>query len=137
MKRKPINESLLAGIHWFIIWAGVIGLGVVGTIFFVFQSVNLALAQTLAVTSSVIYQMLRAISCGRLKPFDLRINRWLVIAVSLSLIAHFWLLASPYAHVFKFVSLSELAPIHFVWILWLPFIGYILGELSKYQKIWK
>ena len=29
MKRKPVDESLLAGINGFIIWAGVIGIGVV------------------------------------------------------------------------------------------------------------
>lgn len=49
MKRKPVNESLLAGIKGFIIWAGIIGFVVVGTLFFVFIE-NLVLAQTLAVT---------------------------------------------------------------------------------------
>jgi Ca2+-transporting ATPase len=88
MKRKPVDESLLAGINGFIIWAGVIGLGVVGTVFFTFVD-NLPLAQTLAVTSSVIYQMMRALSCGRLRAFDLRVNKWLIIAVITSLIAHF------------------------------------------------
>jgi len=37
MKRKPVDEGLLAGINGFIIWSGIIGLGVVGTIFFIFQ----------------------------------------------------------------------------------------------------
>ncbi len=136
MKRKPVDESLLAGIQGFIIWAGIIGIGVVGTIFFVFQSVNLALAQTLTVTSSVIYQMLRSLSCGRLKAFDLRVNRWLIAAIMTSLIVHFWLLASPYSWVFGFVSLWDFSAVHFAWIFWLPFIGYILGELSKYKRIW-
>ena len=136
MKRKPIDESLLAGIQGFIIWAGIIGIGVVGTIFFVFQSVNLMVAQTLAVTASVVYQMLRSFSCGRLRPFDFRVNKWLIIAISTSLFVHFWLLASPFASVFSFVSLWDFEPIYFVWILWLPIIGYILGELSKYRKLW-
>lgn len=136
MKRKPIDESLLAGIKGFIIWAGVIGIATVGTIFFVFQRVDLALAQTLAVTSSVIYQMLRSLSCGRLKPFDLRVNWWLMIAIESSLIIHFWLLASPYASVFGFVSLWEFKPEYFMWIFWLPILGYILGEFSKYKKVW-
>ncbi len=116
MKRKPINESLLAGITGFILWAGIIGLFVVGTIFLVFQGVNLMLAQTLAVTSSVIYQMLRSLSCGRLKPFDVRVNMWLIAAIMVSLIVHFGLLASPYAGTFKFVSLWDLEPVHFAWI---------------------
>lgn len=136
MKRKPVDESLLAGIQGFIIWAGIIGMVVVGTVFFVFQSVNLMLAQTLAVTTSVVYQMLRSFSCGRLKPFDFRVNKWLIIAIITSLVAHFWLLASPFAGVFDFVSLWDFEPIYFVWILWLPIIGYILGEFSKYKKIW-
>lgn len=136
MKRKPIDESLLAGIQGFIIWAGIIGIGVVGTVFFVFQSVNLMLAQTLSVTTSVIYQMLRSFSCGRLRPFDFRVNKWLIIAISTSLAVHFWLLASPFATVFGFIPLGDFEPIYFVWVLWLPIIGYILGELSKYRKIW-
>lgn len=136
MKRKPIDESLLAGIQGFIIWAGIIGIGVVGTVFFAFQSLNLMLAQTLAVTTSVIYQMLRSFSCGRLRPFDFRVNKWLIIAISTSLAVHFWLLASPFASVFGFVSLWDFEPVYFVWMLWLPIIGYILGELSKYRKIW-
>jgi Ca2+-transporting ATPase len=136
MKRKPINESLLAGINGFIIWAGIIGICVVWAVFFAFQKIDLVLAQTLAVATSVVYQMLRSLSCGRLKPFDLHVNKWLIVAIVTSLVAHFWLLASPYAHVFKFVSLWDFQPIYFVWIFWLPFIGYILGELSKYKK-WK
>ncbi len=136
MKRKPVDESLLAGIQGFIIWAGIIGMSVVGTIFFVFQGINLALAQTLAVTSSVVYQMLRSLSCGRLKPFDVHVNGWLMIAIEVSLVVHFWLLASPYAEVFGFVSLWEFKPEYFAWIFWLPIIGYILGEFSKYKKIW-
>lgn len=135
MKRKPVDESLLAGINGFIIWAGIVGFFVVWTIFFNFAG-NLVLAQTLAVTSSVIYQMMRALSCGRLKPFDIKVNKWLLFAILVSLTAHFWLLASPYAWTFKFMSLWEFEPIHFAWIFWLPVVGYILGELSKYKKIW-
>jgi len=136
MKRKPVDEGLLAGINGFIIWSGIIGLGVVGTIFFIFQKWDLALAQTLTVTCSVIYQMLRSLSCARLKAFDLRVNKWLFVAVSFSLVVHFGLLASPFAGVFKFVSLWDFEPIHFAWIIGLPILGYILGEFSKYKKLW-
>jgi P-type Ca2+ transporter type 2C len=136
MQRKPINESLLAGINWFIIWAGIIGIFVVGAVFLVFQGKSLMLAQTLAVATSVVYQMLRSLSCWRLKPFDLHVNKWLICAILTSLIVHFGLLASPYAETFKFVSLWEFEPAYFVWIFWLPLIGYILGEFSKYKKIW-
>ena len=136
MKRKPVDEWLLAGINGFIIWAGVIGFAVVGSIFFMYQGSNLALAQTLAVTSSVIYQMLRSVSCGRLKPFDFRINKWLFIAVWVSLVAHFGLLASPYAGIFKFVSLWDFQARDFAWIIGLPILGFILGEFSKIKKLW-
>lgn len=136
MKRKPVNESLLAGIQGFIIWAGIIGMAVVGTIFFIFQGINLMLAQTLAVTSSVVYQMLRSLSCGRLKAFDIRVNKWLLVATTTSLVVHFGLLASPYASVFWFIPLREFRGEYFLWIFWLPVIGYILGEFSKYKKIW-
>ena len=75
------------------------------------------LAQTLTVTSSVVYQMLRSLSCARLRAFDFQVNKWLVIAIMTSLVAHFGLLASPYAHVFDFVSLWEFKPMYFFWIL--------------------
>lgn|GEM_PF-1484484 len=86
-------------------------------------------------TCSVIYQMLRSLSCARLKAFDLRVNKWLFVAVSFSLVVHFGLLASPFAGVFKFVSLWDFEPIHFAWIIGLPILGYILGEFSKYKKL--
>lgn len=61
--------------------------------------------------------MMRALSCGRLKAFDIRVNKWLFIAIMTSILVHFGLLASPYAATFKFVPLSEFQPIYFVWIL--------------------
>jgi len=36
-----------------------------------FYKENLQLAQTLAVATSVVYQMLRSLGCGRLTRFDL------------------------------------------------------------------
>lgn len=132
MKRKPVNESLISGIQWFIIWSGIIWLCVVGTIFIIFRD-NLPLAQTLAVTTSVVYQMLRAISCGRNQPFDFGVNKWLYLAIGFSLLLHFWLLASPISQVFKFVSLSQLQLHHYYWIFWLSSVWYFLGELSKIQ----
>jgi hypothetical protein len=85
----------------------------------------------MAVTTSVVYQMLRSLGCGRLKAFSLKINRWLVGAVTLSLVLHFGLLASPFAAQFKFVALSSLTVYHFALMIGLPLIGYVLGELSK------
>ena len=72
--------------------SGIIGVLVVGSVFLIFYAGdrdNIPLAQTLAVTTSVLYQMLRSLGCGRLGAFDLRINRWLVGAVALSVILHF------------------------------------------------
>ncbi len=131
MQRKPVNESLLAGIKGFILISGVIGVGVVGSVFFLFYKQDIHLAQTLAVTTSVVYQMLRSLGCGRLKAFSFKINGWLVGAVGLSLVLHFGLLASPFAAQFGLVALSSLTVYHFAFIIGLPLFGYVLGELSK------
>lgn len=135
MKHKPENHGLLEWIHTYIVSAGVIGFIIVGIVFYRFYSINLALAQTLAVTTSVVYQMVLGISAARLWRFDFQINRWLFIAIFGSLLLHFWLLVSPLAEVFKFVSLSTLTMEHFWYIFWLPLFGYILIELAKDIKI--
>ena len=134
MKRKPVDESLLAGIKWFIVISGVIGALVVWTVFLVFYAgevENIPLAQTLGVTTSVFYQMLRSLGCGRLGAFDLRINRWLVWAVALSVILHFGLLMSPLGTRFWFVPFSSLTLTHFGYMIGLPILGYLLGEFGK------
>lgn len=134
MQRKPINESLLHGIHWFILWSWIIWFFTVGAVFLYYASSNLILAQTLAVTTSVVYQMLRAVSCGRLRAFDLQINKWLILAILSSLALHFGLLASPLADEFSFIPLDQFEIQHFYWIFGLPVIGYFLAELSKMKK---
>lgn len=97
MKRKPMNESLLSGIKEYVIISGSIGLFVVGAIFFYFKPEGIELAQTMTVTSSIIYQMFLGLGSGREKRFDIRVNRWLIGALALSFGIHFALIASPYA----------------------------------------
>ncbi len=137
MKKKPKNEGLLSGIQSFIIIWWLLWVAVVGTIFIVFKDINLALAQTLAVTSSVVYQMLRSLGCGREKMFDFRVNKWLWWAIIISLALHFGLMASPLGDEFGFVPLSSLTTEHFIWIFWLPLVGAIIGEFTKYHTSWK
>ncbi len=97
MKRKPMNESLLSGIKEYVVISGIIGLFIMGTIFFYFKPEGIELAQTMTVTSSIIYQMFLGLGSGREKRFDIRINSWLVAALIGSLCLHFLLIASPYA----------------------------------------
>lgn len=72
-------------------------MAVVGAVFLLFYKQDIHLAQTLAVATSVVYQMLRSLGCGRLGAFNLRVNKWLLGAVVFSLILHFGLLSSPFA----------------------------------------
>jgi P-type Ca2+ transporter type 2C len=136
MKRKPIDEWLLTGIMRYILLSGWIGVIVYGTVFVMFYPQWIMVAQTLTVTTSVIYQMLRSLSCARLWAFDFRINKWLVWAIFTSLTLHFSLLASPFSDIFYFIPLREFEPVYFAWIFWLPIAGCILVEFSKYKKIW-
>jgi P-type Ca2+ transporter type 2C len=130
MKRKPVNESLLAGIQGFIGISWIIGVFVVGTVFILFKE-DIKLAQTLAVATSVVYQMLRSLGCGRLTAFSLRVNKWLFGAVFMSLVLHFSLLASPFGVHFWFVPLSSITLYQLMLVVTLPLIGYVLWELSK------
>lgn len=131
MQRKPVNESLLSGIQWFIVISGFIGFFVIWTVFLMYYKEDLPLAQTLAITTSVVYQMLRSLSCGRVGAFDLRVNKWLFGAVGLSLLLHFALLASPLGQHFWFVLISTITGFQFLLILGLPVLWYIVGELTK------
>ena len=70
---------------------------VVGTVFLLFYKQDLQLAQTLAVATSVVYQMFRSLGCGRLERFGLQVNKWLFGAVGFSLLLHFMLLVSPFS----------------------------------------
>lgn len=131
MNEKPHDEAFLSGIKGLVVLAGVIGTVVVGYVFLHFYQINLVLAQTLAVSTSVVYQMMRAIGAGRNRAFDFRVNIWLIGAVSLSLILHFGLLMSPLASYFSFASFREITP-YFGYILGLPLIGYLFGEVIVY-----
>ena len=134
MKRKPIDESLLAGIWGFIVISGLIWVVVVGAVFLLFYKENIHLAQTLAVATSVVYQMFRSLGCGRLGAFNLRVNKWLFGAVAFSLVLHFSLLSSPFSLHFGFVPLSSLTFYHILLIVGLPLIGYVLGEITKWRS---
>ncbi len=131
MKRKPMNESLLAGIKEYVAFSGVIWLFVIGAIFFYFKPEGVELAQTMTVTSSIIYQMFLWLWSWREKRFDIRVNSWLIFALLASFGLHFLLIASPYAHIFGFTALRDMTALEWVAIFWLPFIGYILSEFSK------
>lgn len=134
MKRKPINEGLLDGIQWFIVLSGIIWVFVVGAVFLLFYKQDLQLAQTLAVATSVVYQMLRSLGCGRLDAFSIRVNKWLFGAIGLSLLLHFLLLSSSFALHFGFIPLSSLTFSQLGLVIGLPLIGYVLGEFWKKSK---
>lgn len=134
MQRKPIDEGLLTGIQGFIFISGIIGLVIVGLVFLLFYKEDLQLAQTMAVATSVVYQMFLSLGCWRLWAFNLKVNGWLVGAVLFSLILHFTLLSSPFAINFWFVPLSSLTLYHFSLIFGLSGMGYIVWEISKWKN---
>ncbi len=134
MKRKPVNEGLLDGIQWFIVLSGIIGVFVVGVVFLLFYKQDLQLAQTLAVATSVVYQMLRSLGCGRLDAFSISVNKWLFGAIGLSLLLHFLLLSSSFAVHFGFIPLSSLTFSQLGLVIGLPLIGYVLWEFWKKFK---
>lgn len=135
MKRKPMNESLLSGLYPSITLSGIIGFIIVGTAFMMYKNIDIMLAQTMAVTTSVVFQMTRALWSGRNTPFDFRVNKWLILAIVSSIIFHFGLLASPMHDVFSFWSLFEMTGGMWFVMIWFPVIGYILWE--SIELLWE
>ena len=91
------------------------------------------IAQTVAVTTSIVFQMTRAFGSARNQAFNLRCNRWLVGAVVLSIALHVGLLLSPWHDLFDFASLGQIDAHMWVLIIGLPIMGYILGESMEWM----
>jgi Ca2+-transporting ATPase len=137
MKRKPRNkkEHILSNTIGFIITAGMLAAIVSFGIFMLeyFGTGNLMKARTLALTTSIFFELFFVFSCRSDKEsiFKLKINKWLIGAVLLSALLHIGLIYGPFADVFKLVQLNLMD-----WgkIILLSLSGFMFFEVRKLIK---
>ena len=134
MKRKPRNpkEQILAGLKHNIIYTALIGTFLVLGVFIIeYESgQDLTEVRSIALTTLILFEILRAYNCKSSKPFqNLLSNKWLHMAALVSITMHIALLYVPFlSHAFDVVPLTALD--------WLQSIGmavacFVVLEFSK------
>jgi P-type Ca2+ transporter type 2C len=138
MKRKPrpTKETILSGTKGFIITTTIIATIIVLGLFMLeyFTTSNLDKARTIALTTLIFFELFLAFSCRSKEKniFQLGFftNKYLIGAVSLSIILHLLLIYTPLASLF---SLTGLALMDWARILGASIIGVAILEI---RKIW-
>ncbi|MBR9706584.1 cation-translocating P-type ATPase [Candidatus Pacearchaeota archaeon] len=134
MKRKPRKGSLLARTGGFIMLAGIVGLIITLIMFLTtYDKANpdsLARAQTITLTTSVIYQMFLVINCKSKKFFfKSKFNKYLFYSIVGVIIAQFVVIYyGPVAALFSFVPLTL---VEWGKIVGITFAAFVFIELTK------
>lgn len=119
MKRKPrpANENIMLDLKSFIIIVGIVGTIItLGIFLWANSAFELTKARTLALTTLMIYEMFVVYSVKSPKPFTHMFdNKWLNMAVVLSIILQLLVIYTPLNALFKLAPLALLE--------WLPIIG--------------
>jgi P-type Ca2+ transporter type 2C len=129
MKRKPHKEGILNQIKGFIIVAGLVAF-ISGLIFFFLYRSDIALARTIIVTNMVMFQMFLVFNT-KSKHFVLKsaLNKYLFLAVGISLGLHLLVMYTGLNTLFSFVSLNLF---HWIQIVSAGFAGFLIMEFYKY-----
>jgi len=129
MKRKPHREGVLKGITGFILTGGLIGLFLTAFLFLT----NIALidrARTMAVTGSIMFQMLLAFNCkSNQSVFKSPFNKYLFYAVGASILLHLVVLYTGLNKLFQFTVLSA---VDWGLILGVAVTGFFVMEWYKW-----
>lgn len=135
MKTKPRKEkSILNGIWGFLIIAGLISFIACFVIYIlgIDKGFSIEQVRTMVLTAGILFELMFVYSCRSSKPLieiGIFSNKWMNLAVILSLGLHLILLYTPLAIAFKLVPLTLSN-----WLFILPFgaSGLILFEIGKY-----
>ncbi len=133
MKRKPNRGGILKGIKGFLLLGGVLAF-LISFIAFSWYGIsldNMAKARTMAVTSSIIFEMFFVFNCkSKGSVFKSSINKYLIYAVLISVGLHLTALYTPFGSLFSFVALGI-----YDWliIVSLSLVGFVLVEISKFS----
>ncbi len=138
MSRPPRNpkEHILKGMHLYIIIGGLLAFTAMFSLFLLeyLTSHNLEKARTIAVTTSVIFQMFFVFSCkseNSLFEDSLLSNKYLIGAVLLTIVLQILIIYTPMNTVFQFTPLSIK---DWILIMLAGSIGFIFFEVKKLIK---
>jgi Ca2+-transporting ATPase len=132
MKRQPAKENLLKGSVSFIIIAGVLAF-IIAFIAFYYAwggvDENLTKARTMAVTTSVVFQMLLVFNCRTKNLFyKFPLNKYVVYAIAVSMLLH---LAVVYTPLNQFLEFAFLGLVDWAIIVGLCIVTFVALELVK------
>jgi len=134
--RDPNEKPVTSGMFWLILIFG--GLMAAGSLFlfkyYLDITNNLPLAQTIAFTSLVMFEMFAVVSSRKLYSLsfskDFFSNKYLHLAIISSLILHLIIIYVPFMQ--KIFGTTSLGFIHWLNILGVSLLGFFVMELSKF-----
>ena len=132
MKRTPAKESILKGSLAFIIIAGVLAF-IISFIAFYYTwgglDENLQEARTMAVTTSVLFEMFLVFNCRTKQPFyKFKLNRFIIYAIAISVALHLIVVYSPLN---KFLEFTFLSVADWILMIGLCIITFFILEIVK------
>ncbi len=132
MKRQPAKEGILKGSLLFIIIAGFLAFVICfAAFYYAWGGVddNLAKARTMAVTTSVLFQMFLVFNCRTKKPFyKFPLNKYVVYAIAVSVLLH---LAVIYTPLNQFLEFTFLSFVDWVIMIGLCLVTFVILEIVK------
>ena len=140
MLRKPRSrkEGILKGILPYIIIAGVLDTAVCLIGYFNYYSFDLARARTMVLTITIMFEMFWVFSCrsDKYTIFELGNNKWLYLAVLVSIGLHLGMMYSGLSSLFEVVALSFG---DWLKVVGLSCVGFVVFEGKKliYRKKYK
>jgi len=120
MKRKPNRQGILKGTLSFIIIAGILAFIISLIAFLIYYQQDIIKARTMAVTTTVIFEMFLVFNCKTKQPFfKSGINKFMIYAVLITMAVHILAIYTKLGSFFKFTPLLLND--------WLLMIGMCLG----------
>lgn len=133
MKRKPRTkkETILKGTSGSMITAGILGTAIILLLFYFTNKIQgIDMARTVALTTLICFELFFALSCRSDKEsiFKPKQNKWLWLAILVSIVLHLVILYSPLNFYFKLVPLTLAT-----WgiIILLSSLGLFVFEIKK------
>jgi len=134
MKEKPNKQEILQGIKYFILFAGSIAF-LIGFLFFYLNMDNIEKARTMTVTASITFEMFLVFNCKSTKSvFKSPVNKFLFLAVFISVALHLLALYTPLNYFFHFTALNFT---DWTSIILVSLFGFFVIESFKKFKIEK
>ena len=133
MKRQPRSQkdSIMHGLKTFMVLTGIIGTVITLGIFYwaLNSGMPMEKTRTFALTTLILFEMLRVYSVKSKRPFgNMLNNRWLNLAVMLSITLQILIIYTPLNTLFR---LAPLTLVEWLPMIGLAIVGFLILEFSK------